>query len=302
MRYWIFAALVLLLSIVFRDFGQQQHHSTSLSHQLRHPFDSRVHYRIGQIDPQFNLTETELIELAAQAANIWHQGTEKTLFVYDPKATLSIHLRFDERQLTANLQRHQEQRLQQQRDAHQDNSESYRQQRIQLAQQRAQLDRREADLIQQFDHYNRSITHWNTLGNLDDFNREQLRQKKQWLDRERQEVRQAVTMYNQQVNALNQMAGTLNQMNDHYNQAVDSYKARFVPRQFEKGHFDGREITIYEFSSPADLRLTIAHELGHALGLGHNDDPYALMYPVLKQQDLDNFRLTTADKALLGKR
>ncbi len=299
MRYWIFAALLLLFSIVFRDFGQPQQHYASLSHQLRHPFDSRIHYRIGQIDPQFNVSETELIELAAQAAQIWHLGTGKVLFVYNPAASLSINLRFDERQLKANLQRNQEKILQQQLDAQQNNNENYHQQKMQLAQQRAQLNRREADLLQQLDNYNRSVDHWNTLGNLDDFNRQQLRQKKQWLDVERQEISNAIKMYNEQVNALNQIAGTLNQMNEHYNQAVDSYKTQFTGRQFEKGRFDGKQITIYEFSSPADLRLTIAHELGHALGLAHNSDPYALMYPVLKQQDLEHFQLRAADLAML---
>jgi len=47
------------------------------------------------------------------------------------------------------------------------------------------------------------------------------------------------------------------------------------------------------------LRLTLAHELGHALGLLHHGDPEALMYPVLSEQKLENFELRPADKTLL---
>lgn len=301
MRSWLPVVLIfsILLYLQQREHIKQRH--THLVTQLLHSFDSRVHYRIGQIDPQFNLSKTEVIDLAKQATEIWHQGTGEALFVYDPSAPLSINLRFDDRQLESNLRHSQEQQLQQQLANQQSNSSVYQQQRLQLGQLRQQLDEREAAFKQRLAHYNRTVQDWNTLGQLDDFNRQQLHQQRQLLDAERQDIHRAIQAYNQQVNALNQTASSLNRMADLYNQSVNRYQARFVPREFEKGVYDGRQINIYEFNSPADLRLTIAHELGHALGLGHNTDPYALMYPVLKLQDIENFRLTTADKTLLSR-
>lgn len=41
---------------------------------------------------------------------------------------------------------------------------------------------------------------------------------------------------------------------------------------------------------------------GHALGLAHHNDPYALMYPMLKDQQLQNFQLRPADLDLLHAR
>jgi predicted Zn-dependent protease len=48
--------------------------------------------------------------------------------------------------------------------------------------------------------------------------------------------------------------------------------------------------------------VTLAHEFGHALGLDHHNDPYALMYPQLSKQNLKEFRLGAADLVLLNKR
>lgn len=300
MRSWLPVLLVVIVLFYLYQAGQSQRRHTSVTTQLLHPFDSRVHYRIGQVDPQFNLSKNEVIALAQQAADIWQQGTGKALFVYDPAAQLAINLRFDERQLESNQRHAQQQQLQQQLASQQTNNNEYRQRQMQLEQQRQQLDAREAAFKEKIASYNRTVQDWNTLGHLDDFNRQQLEQQQRQLDAEQQAIRTAIDSYNQQVNALNQAASTLNQMADHYNQAVNRYQARFVPREFEKGIYNGHEINIYEFSTPADLRLTIAHELGHALGLGHNTNPYALMYPVLKQQDVEHFRLTAADKTLLA--
>lgn len=61
----------------------------------------------------------------------------------------------------------------------------------------------------------------------------------------------------------------------------------------------GDKIQIYQFDAKDDLRLTLAHELGHALGLYHHNDPEALMYPVLGEQNLQDFKLRSADKTLL---
>ena len=52
----------------------------------------------------------------------------------------------------------------------------------------------------------------------------------------------------------------------------------------------------------AQYEMIVAHEFGHALGMKHHNDPKALMYPMLEEQDMQHFRLQSADIALFNAR
>jgi len=121
---------------------------------------------------------------------------------------------------------------------------------------------------------------------------EMLKPKLENFKREYAYLQEQLSSFNQQV-SVHQNSVQSHQRN------IQQAQQRFPPRQFHKGIFMGDKIQIYQFDAKDDLRLTLAHELGHALGLYHHNDPEALMYPVLGEQNLQDFKLRPADKTLL---
>ncbi|RYL22899.1 matrixin family metalloprotease [Acinetobacter piscicola] len=304
MRFWL-----IVFTIIFTAyFSIQRYLHPHLNHnstidRISHPLDTRLRYRIGEIDPRFHMSREHLALLAQQGADIWHQGTMKGLFVYDPHAKLAINLIYDERQAESTA-RQQELNILENTQQYQNNE------RLNIEKLRAELDQSNREIniykvnyeskVSQYNQFVQSINQSNQ--SLHPSTQAQLEQLKNQLDTERINLNQKLALHNQKVNQLNQLVDALNSNTQQFNHSVDQFNARFQPRQFDKGMFNGESINIYEFQSDADLRVTIAHEFGHALGLLHNTDPKALMYPIMKEQDLQNFRLTAADLAMLNSR
>jgi chromosome segregation ATPase len=171
-----------------------------------------------------------------------------------------------------------------------------------LDQNNAELEIKKNQLDSQLNQYNQHITIINQNGGIPAAQREQMTQQQSQLQQQIFVLQQEINIYNQKIQQLNFQVDELNQLNQQIDSSVQSFNQRFQPRLFDKGSFNGQQINIYEFESQDDLRLTLAHEFGHALGLKHNQDPQALMYPLMKEQNLQNFRLSTADITLLQAR
>jgi predicted Zn-dependent protease len=96
------------------------------------------------------------------------------------------------------------------------------------------------------------------------------------------------------VGEYNALVRQANSKIDIINQSAD--------KEFEQGDYvsdsEGQRINVYEFEGKAKLVRLLAHEMGHALGIDHNDDPASIMYYLNQGKGM---KLSSADLAALKK-
>lgn len=238
--------------------------------------DEQIKYRVDTVDPKFNLSKEAFSENVEEAASIWAQAYGRDIFVYDLKGELSINLIYDERQSLNTKINQLEDNLSADREGLDPKIEEYK--------------RLSAEFKQKLDSFNQIVSDWNSKGGAP-------QQEYEKLLAQQAELKQESQRLNQMAGALNQSAQDYNSQVVKLNKTVESFNEALEQRP-EEGIYkpDSNTIEIYFNINEAELTHTIAHELGHALAMGHNPNPKSIMYSKTNQQliptleDLDQLK------------
>lgn len=258
-------------------------------------------YRIAFIDPRFQLTKEQLIEVSQQAAEIWHKETGKTYFSYNSEAQLSINLIYDDHQIIKSEQQENLNALLQKQEQWRIKNEEIILNKQAIDQLSSDLNKKKISLKAEFERYQRDVTHFNQ-GEHRYYLADELKERQNQLQQISGNLQNQSNSLNFRIQLLNKKIKELNQEQSDLTTLMTQFKLeqKTSIQTFHKGLFSQNQIQIYGYASLNDLRLTLAHEFGHALGLKHTTDPKSLMYPRLKEQDIHNFKLTDSDLELLG--
>lgn len=260
------------------------------------PCEEPIRYSLGQIDPQFNLLPKEFKSLAAEAEAFWENSAKRNLFAYDEAAPFKISLIFDIRQMQTIDSEKLENNLKNLKTQQDELIKQYGSLSNAYNKKLADYNSKVAEYEKRLKKYNQGVKYWNGRGGApeDEYadlekERKKLKELSGNLEQQRLEVNNLTTQANQIVKKENQVV-------EKYNAGVATYKSKYgESREFEKGVFDGKGINIYQYKETDDLRLTLIHELGHALGLGHLGNPQAIMYYLMSEQEIDNPVLAPED-------
>lgn len=212
-------------------------------------------YDIGTIDPRQNYTHAEFLSLIQAGENMWEKNTGRDLFVYKPGGRLKINLLYDERQKNYTIRKNEAALL--------GNTETN------LAYEKQNLDQKQALYESRVESYNREVNRWNGRGGAPRNIQIALENQRLLLENEQRELQNLVEAYNTSVRDYNNQVGDLNALAHEETTAGEARR--------------GDQVNVFVVEKSQNDVTLLAHELGHALGLGHVEADNSIMYYRLPQ-------------------
>jgi hypothetical protein len=278
-RYGVPLIAFGLIALAFIAYGKGYDLSLeSLRSLFEKPCETATGYRIGGYDERFGISRAEFERIVKEAAGVWNTAAGREVLAYDAERGLPVSLVYGERQAAANLGKaiDSEQAEYDRREAEVESLEArYRTLHARFQSMNAAYERRGQA-------YDRDVEKWNAQGGAPPDEYQRLTREQQELKREAAALDTLADEINALVETLGMRVDELNAFVARTNAKVNTYNAA-VGDEFDQGTYiedaEGKRIVIYEFANRTELARVLRHELGHAIGLGHVENPESIMYP-----------------------
>lgn len=266
----------------------------------RVPCQRALGYEIGEFDSRFGITRDELRSAIAEAEQPWEKALGRELFQYRDDALFPVNLIFDERQQRTIDGKKLEDDLAATNATQASIREKYAANVAALEARRKEYDAALARFERNLRDYNARVADWNASDRTDEDELDWLRSEEKRLDRAQRDLETRREKVNALVAVVNRYAKEEEKVVDRYNAKVESFTETYGSEgEFDQGVYEGTNINIYQFDDRDHLVMVLTHELGHALGLEHVENPQSIMYPILGGQDLDRLQLSAEDRSAL---
>ena len=259
-------------------------------------------YSIGRFDTQFGLSQAEFKDYIAESAEVWQKATGKKDFIYKPGAAFKINLIYDERQLATVQKQKTEfglsavENVFKQLDVNFNNFKNQHDKRVATYESNlaSYKDRKAA--------YDAEVAKWNANGGAPKDRFAALNMERQALNTEAAHLNAEVASINNETAELNTLLEGRNAKAEEYNKIAQAYNQKYDKGlEFNQAEYTGNAINVYQFGNKKDLILALTHELGHALGMDHVENPKSVMYYIAGTNVGDSPTPTAEDLAELDR-
>lgn len=258
--------------------------------------DETLYYSLGTVDSRFDISQENVMAVLSEAEEVWERDLGKNVFQYKEGANFKINFVFDERQQGTIEKNNLDLQLDELEKIKSNISQSYQSLEAKYQKALAIYQKNIKNYEDRISDFNSEVEKWNKKGGALEDEYEDLQKEQRAIEKVQKELEIERKNLNATVANLNELAKKENNTVDSYNKEVQTYKEKFgESSEFNQGEYNGIGINIYQFHELSDLKLVLAHELGHALSIGHVENPTSIMYYLMEKQDLENIKLTAED-------
>lgn len=268
--------------------------------------DAPITVHLDAVDERFDLDRAAVREALRDALAMWQDASEDLLFRQRDGEGVAVSLVFDERQAAAQARQRRSDDLIRAEQQLQEDKEWLEHRHDALTEENREFDARQRRLNERVEVYEREVEAWNA-GRM-----EQTPENRERLQEESRALKAAQNILNDERRDLERRGNTLNRQQqilvreiEAFNHQVDVHnREAHAATGFEMGQYERRGnqrwIRVFKADDQDELRLVLAHELGHALGIGHVPDAGAVMAPHVGPDNAGRTALASADREALA--
>jgi len=262
MDYWkMITEILLVIAIAGGAFVFGPDVSNFLSNVYSNPCDKPIAYSIGTVDSGFRVSDDYFLSAVREAEGMWEKASGKNLFEYSEGKGMKVNLIYDYRQDSTITLNNLDNVLEADEDYYNSLKSEY-----------------EAYVSE----HDRNNSQLSSL--VSEYNQTGFRKKN--AEQALAQIRALEEENNSLVDKINELGKKINEFAQKYNANIADYNemTKSLDSEFEQGNYKSdmqfREIDIYQFDNRETLVAVLVHEMGHALELGHVDNPSDIMYSV----------------------
>jgi len=273
----------------------------------RIPCQEPLTYRIGTIDAGFDISKEELKTVMQDVESIWEKPMDQQLLQYHEDGSVAIHLIYSEEQQRTEAQKKFTDRIETMKEQVSEMRRTYERLSASYKKRSEEYNESLSKYNQAVREYNAYVEKWRSKGGLPQDKKptvDRMLQKNARLERIVDRKKENMEVVRKRANAKSER---LNDLVGRQNELINEYNRRFGDaRTFNQGHYIqqglDKRINIYQFGNRAELKTVLAHESGHALGIGHVGNSKSVMNSTMKEQDIFNLSLSRQDISAMKQR